>query len=99
MLTAGINCLFFIALSAGRSPRLFGSKVDLSYGIYLCGFPILQLIIAGIRQPVAPEMLFLLSLPLTCGIAYRSWTLVEAPAFVGRMDWTRSPINALVGDN
>jgi peptidoglycan/LPS O-acetylase OafA/YrhL len=80
MLTAGVYCLFFITLSAGRSLRLFGSKVDLSYGMFLFGFPIQQLIIANTQQPMAPELLLLLSLPLTCGIAYLSWTLIESPS-------------------
>jgi peptidoglycan/LPS O-acetylase OafA/YrhL len=80
MLSAGIYCLFFIALSAGRSPRLFGNKVDLSYGIYLFGFPIQQLIIAATHNSLKPGMLFLISLPLTMGLAYLSWTFIENPS-------------------
>lgn len=80
MLTAGIYALFYAALSGGKSPRLFGRKVDLSYGIYLFGFPIQQLIIAASHQTIGPEMLFIVSLPLTCCIAYASWTLIENPS-------------------
>jgi peptidoglycan/LPS O-acetylase OafA/YrhL len=47
MLTAGIYCLFFMTLSAGTSLRILNTKIDLSYGIYLFGFPIQQLIIGG----------------------------------------------------
>jgi peptidoglycan/LPS O-acetylase OafA/YrhL len=80
MLTAGVYALFFAALSGGRSPHLFGRKVDLSYGIYLFGFPVQQLIISASHQTIGPELLFIVSLPLTSGIAYLSWTLVESPS-------------------
>jgi peptidoglycan/LPS O-acetylase OafA/YrhL len=79
MLSAGVYVLFFLALSGGRSLRVAGRKIDLSYGIYLFGFPVEQLIIAWAGKPIGPEILFLVSVPITCGIAYLSWTLVEAP--------------------
>ncbi len=79
MLSAGAYVIFFLALSGGRTLRVAGRKVDPSYGIYLFGFPIQQLIIAAAAQAIGPEMLFLVSFPITCGIAYLSWTFVEAP--------------------
>lgn len=92
MLSAGAYALFFAALSRGRSPRLFGRKVDLSYGIYLFGFPIQQLVIAASHQTIGPELLFIVSFPLTCGIAYLSWTFVESPSLRWVHGW-RSPDN------
>ena len=80
LLTAGTYALFFLALSGGSTPRLFGRKIDLSYGIYLFGFPLQQLIIAFSHQSVSSFILFLISLPLTCGVAYLSWTFVESPS-------------------
>jgi peptidoglycan/LPS O-acetylase OafA/YrhL len=80
MLSAGAYIVFFLALSGGRTLRVAGRKVDLSYGIYLFGFPIQQLIIAASGQTIAPIMLFLISFPITCGIAYLSWTFIEAPS-------------------
>lgn len=79
MLSAGAYIIFFLALSGGRTPRIGGRKVDLSYGIYLFGFPIQQLVIAATHQSIGPQMLFLISLPITCSVAYLSWTFVEAP--------------------
>ncbi len=63
----------------GRTLRVAGRKIDLSYGIYLFGFPIQQLLIAATGQAIGPETLFLVSFPITCGIAYLSWTFVEGP--------------------
>jgi len=76
---AGAYIVFFLALSGGRTLQVAGRKVDLSYGIYLFGFPIQQLIIAASAQAIGPKMLFLISFPITCGVAYLSWTLIEAP--------------------
>ena len=87
MLTGGVYCLFCAALSSGRTPRLFGRKVDLSYGIYLFGFPIQQLVIAATHQTIAPAALFLVAFPLTCILAYFSWTFVESPC----LRWAHSP--------
>jgi peptidoglycan/LPS O-acetylase OafA/YrhL len=52
---------------------------DLSYGLYLWGYPVQQLIVAlsPVRQPFA---LFAIALPLTALCAAASWRLVESPA-------------------
>jgi peptidoglycan/LPS O-acetylase OafA/YrhL len=76
----GTYVVFFLALSVDASLRLFGRKVDLSYGIYLFGFPIQQLIVAYSHQTVTPIPLFLISLPITCLVAYISWHFIEAPS-------------------
>ena len=79
MLSAGAYVIFFLALSGGKTLRVAGRKIDLSYGIYLFGFPVQQLLIAATGQAIGPETLFLVSFPITCGIAYLSWTFVEGP--------------------
>lgn len=57
-----------------------GKRADLSYGIYLCHFPIIQLLVNwGVWQ--GNEQFLLLIVPaLAFAYAIASWRLVEAPA-------------------
>lgn len=62
-------------------------KVDLSYGIYLYGFPITQTLIFFLAPYLSTHSdsvkrlsIMALSLPLTIGFAWASWILVERPA-------------------
>lgn len=77
--TLGGYLLFWFALHA-KSERIsrIGSKVDLSYGLYLYAWPIQKLLIWNFRH-ISPWMLFGLS-TITAGMcAYVSWTLIERP--------------------
>jgi peptidoglycan/LPS O-acetylase OafA/YrhL len=90
LIIAGTYCILFISLSVAGTPRVFGERVDLSYGAYLFGFPIQQLIICYLSQPMAPTLLFLMSFNITCIIAYVSWRFIESPCL--RWKWpTMSP--------
>jgi peptidoglycan/LPS O-acetylase OafA/YrhL len=72
--------LFYFAFKAGsRRLNQVGSKVDLSYGIYLYAWPIQSLIIWNFRN-VSPGLLFVVSALSAAACAYASWTLVEKPA-------------------
>jgi peptidoglycan/LPS O-acetylase OafA/YrhL len=89
LIIAGTYCIFAIALSTAAVPRIQGTRVDLSYGVYLFGFPIQQLIIAGSSQSITPIWLFATSLPATCLVAYLSWVFIESPSL--RWIWPSFP--------
>jgi len=80
LVIAGTYLLFFVALSIVAVPRIRGRRLDLSYGIYLYGFPIQQIIIACSGQTITPIPLFAIALPVTCLVALLSWIFVERPA-------------------
>jgi len=60
--------------------RSIGRKRDLSYGLYLLGFPVQQVIMDWSGDHIGPLALFALALPCTAVLATVSWYLVEAPA-------------------
>ena len=77
---------FGLALGYGSlwfayAPRLEASNRigDYSYGIYLWGFPIQQLVAMSIDAP-SPMQIFAWSMALTTVVAIASWHLVEKPA-------------------
>jgi peptidoglycan/LPS O-acetylase OafA/YrhL len=53
---------------------------DLSYGLYIYGWPIEQLVVWLGDAALAWWEVFLISLPLAAACAWLSWRLVEAPA-------------------
>jgi peptidoglycan/LPS O-acetylase OafA/YrhL len=73
---AGGYCLLWLAYG----PRLLFSnwaeKTDLSYGTYLYAFPIQQLLAMSmaLRHPL---YIFVVATPITLGLAWLSWNLVE----------------------
>jgi peptidoglycan/LPS O-acetylase OafA/YrhL len=77
-------CLPYAVLYAGIAGG-FGSRLkarigDLSYGVYLFGFPVLGSIVALGHQTLSPQALFGIALPVTLVFAMLSWHLVENPA-------------------
>jgi peptidoglycan/LPS O-acetylase OafA/YrhL len=50
---------------------------DFSYGTYLYGFPILQLILSAFGHPISPLLLFTCAAPVTLLVAAMSWYTVE----------------------
>jgi peptidoglycan/LPS O-acetylase OafA/YrhL len=67
--------------SVSFSPfRWFSSETDLSYGIYLYGWPVTQLIRAAVGDGLSGYELTALALPATGLVAYLSWHLIEKPA-------------------
>lgn len=53
---------------------------DLSYGLYLYGWPVEQALLYGLGTRATAWRIFSIALPLTAGMAVLSWRLVEAPA-------------------
>jgi peptidoglycan/LPS O-acetylase OafA/YrhL len=80
LLVFGGYVLFFFAFQF-NSPRLnrIGSKVDLSYGIYLYAWPIQNLLIWHYPR-MSPWVLFGLTVAIVSTCAYLSWTVIERPA-------------------
>lgn len=80
LLFGGTYCILFASLSYAAQVRLFGRRVDLSYGVYLYGWPIEQLLLfySGVR--LLPLELFALAVVLSYVTAWFSWTYVERPS-------------------
>lgn len=66
---------------------------DLSYGVYVIGFPIQQMIVDLSGQTIRPTFLTLLSVPLSMGFAWMSWRYVEEPALRLRHRWGKSAVS------
>ena len=74
----------YLALWLALTPRLpvipaarFG---DLSYGMYIYGWPVEQGVIWLLGRQAAWWQVFLLALPAAAALAFLSWHLVESPA-------------------
>lgn len=70
--------LWVASARAVRLPAWF-ARSDYSYGTYLYGWPIQQLVI-GELGVVSPPLVFAISLPVTLAAAAVSWYVVERPA-------------------
>jgi len=80
LLFGGTYAVLFAALSFSAQIKLFGRRVDLSYGVYLYGWPIQQMILFYGGMQLLPMELFAVSLFLSCLAAWASWTIVERPS-------------------
>jgi peptidoglycan/LPS O-acetylase OafA/YrhL len=73
----------YLILGLGFAPALPGTepirRVDISYGTYLYGWPIQQLIVMHWRN-IDPWLLFAIALPLALLAGRLSWELIEGPA-------------------
>ena len=72
--------VLWIGLAGGVGSRLKAGIGDLSYGVYLFGFPVLGSVVALGGLALSPEVVFAFALPATVGLAAMSWHLVESPA-------------------
>jgi peptidoglycan/LPS O-acetylase OafA/YrhL len=75
----GSYLLFWAAYDPAIRLHHFGRRADLSYGIYLYGWPIQQLLVQHFAASLTPWRMFAVALPLTCVAALVSWTFVERP--------------------
>jgi peptidoglycan/LPS O-acetylase OafA/YrhL len=81
-LTGVLAIAFTILVFAFRTPawlRRLTAPGDLSYGIYVYAFPVQQSV-AAIWHGVGPLPMFFIAFPVTYGLAFLSWRLVERPA-------------------
>jgi peptidoglycan/LPS O-acetylase OafA/YrhL len=80
LLLGATYLVLYLALSASVKMELFGRRVDLSYGVYLYGWPAGQVIFYFTAQRIGPYPLFFLTMAITLMLAYASWRFVERPA-------------------
>ena len=80
LLIGGTYSVIYLALSSSAHLVLFGKRVDLSYGVYLYGWPVAQTLLYFTHQKLSPLPLFILAMPVTLLIAYASWRVVERPS-------------------
>ena len=71
--------LFWLAYSPAINLHQFGEKRDLSYGVYLYGWPIEQLLVQHIGRALNVYTLTALALGISAGLAMLSWHFVEKP--------------------
>jgi peptidoglycan/LPS O-acetylase OafA/YrhL len=81
-LICGTYAVLFLALSTESSIKIAGHRVDLSYGIYLYGWPIQQLLLYFFFAWMTPVILFLAAMVLTGATAWASWRFIEAPCLL-----------------
>ena len=80
----GLLAAPYAVLSFGlaRAPVLgwVGQRTDVSYGLYLWGFPIQQMTLSTLGHAIDPALLTLMALPLAGLAGWASWRWIEAPA-------------------
>lgn len=85
----GYGAVWLAKMPIGRF-RDLTNKMDLSYGIYIFGWPITQTLVLE-RPDLGVHAVVMISLILSASIAVPSWFLVERPALRAR----KSVMNAL----
>ncbi len=75
----GTYLVFFFAYHPGIRFFDFAKNGDLSYGMYLYGWPIQQMIIHFFYKYIGAHRLFFIAFPLAYIAAWLSWHLVESP--------------------
>ncbi|MCW3091610.1 MAG: acyltransferase [Ferruginibacter sp.] len=77
---AGTYLLFYVAFHPAVKCGGFAKFGDFSYGMYLYGWPVQQMIMYFFRDHVVgPFNLFIITLCVTLVVAFCSWHLVENP--------------------
>ncbi|MDZ5699459.1 acyltransferase [Chelativorans sp. M5D2P16] len=72
--------LIWIGAADFKAFGWFNTRSDISYGVYLYGWPVTQVIRAMVGDGLSGYEMAALALPVTALIAYLSWHLVEKPA-------------------
>jgi peptidoglycan/LPS O-acetylase OafA/YrhL len=81
-MTGILALAFAVLVFAFRTPawlRRLTAPGDLSYGIYVYAFPVQQSL-AAVWHGIAPLAMFGIAFPVTYGLAFLSWRLIERPA-------------------
>ncbi|WJF91852.1 acyltransferase [Paraburkholderia bonniea] len=84
----------YVVFAASTSPalhRFAPSRIDLSYGVYLYGFPV-QKLLSWYLPAITPLVLFAATLALCLPLAALSWRYIELPAL--RLKPRRAPSSA-----
>jgi peptidoglycan/LPS O-acetylase OafA/YrhL len=72
--------LFYVAFHPRVSFGRMAQKRDLSYGVYLYGWPMQRVAVMLVGRQLNPYLLTLTCAPLVLITAFLSWTFVEEPA-------------------
>ncbi len=80
LLFCGAYAVLFVSLSVAGEVKIAGRRVDLSYGVYLYGWPIAQVLLYFLGDRIGPLPLFLLSMAVCLPTAWLSWVFIEKPA-------------------
>lgn len=77
---AGAYAVWWLAFApAPGIVRRWGEGGDYSYGVFLYGFPVQQMLVHALPDRLTPGLLVALSAPIALGLAYLSWHFVEKP--------------------
>ena len=79
LFTAEAYGILFLAIAPSLSSRWIEPKADLSYGVYLLGWPVQQIMVQHYSFENPYNMLWI-AIPASLILAYLSWTLAEKPA-------------------
>lgn len=71
--------LLYVCFALPQVPEKLGSMGDMSYGIYLCGFPIQQMLVASNGGEMSYYSNIMLAIPLTFIAGYFVYRFVERP--------------------
>jgi peptidoglycan/LPS O-acetylase OafA/YrhL len=86
LFTGTAYLMLFIAMAPGLSHPKLEPPGDISYGVYLYGWPIQQAL-QGLFPAISGWMMLIPALLITCAIAAVSWLLVEKPALQLKKRW------------
>lgn len=76
----GCYLVMYFAFLPTQKVYKFASKGDFSYGMYIYGFLIEQMVVKALGSHVNPPLVFVISYPLAIMVAALSWHLIEKRA-------------------
>lgn len=76
---AGVYLLFYVAYHPKIKLPGFSKYGDFSYGIYLYGWPVQQLVMMNFGDMLSPLQFFIVVFVTSLGLAIISWNLIEQP--------------------
>jgi len=91
---AGVYFVLWLGSVIPGRLRTIGQKNDISYGVYLFHYPVIQ-VLKDRADVTEAKVMFLLALPLTLAIAAASFYLVERPALRLKGRLTARPVVVL----
>lgn len=85
-----VAALAFVLWFAYRAPKIaWPKRLDLSYGLFLYGYPVQQMGMATMPT-LSPLALCALATPIAALLAFASWKFIEEPALGWRKDAARA---------
>jgi peptidoglycan/LPS O-acetylase OafA/YrhL len=79
ILLGGAYVVFALASMGRKSRAQRRTLPDISYGMYLYGWPV-QKLLSWYIPHLSPWLMFFLSLAISAGLGWLSWTFIERPA-------------------